>query len=357
MTARISTARLLIAAGALTAAIALAIASSGEPAGAAFPGKNGKIAFDRCLDGKTDTRGIFTIKPSGEGLRKLTGNGSQPSWSANGKKIVFSRAKKNGSAIYTMNAKGKKQHLLTNREDSNPAWSPNGKKIVFVRTKKNGSAIYTMNAKGKKQHRLTNREDSNPAWSPNGKKIVFVRTKKNGSAIYTMNAKGKKQHRLTKPSLFQGGPVWSPNGKWIAFFRDARQGQGAVIYTMNSKGKKLTKLTGDDTTSTTPDWSPDGKQITFERDFNIYTMKVNGKQVEPVTSGGPGKPGLGGYVPAWSPDGTEIAFAGFREPTGSLGIFRIGADGSDPVELTVPPKTKKPCGHGEADNSADWQPR
>jgi TolB protein len=315
MTARISTARLLIAAGALTAAIALAIASSGEPAGAAFPGKNGKIAFDRCLDGKTDTRGIFTIKPSGEGLRKLTGNGSQPSWSANGKKIVFSRAKKNGSAIYTMNAKGKKQHLLTNREDSNPAWSPNGKKIVFVRTKKNGSAIYTM------------------------------------------NAKGKKQHRLTKPSLFQGGPVWSPNGKWIAFFRDARQGQGAVIYTMNSKGKKLTKLTGDDTTSTTPDWSPDGKQITFERDFNIYTMKVNGKQVEPVTSGGPGKPGLGGYVPAWSPDGTEIAFAGFREPTGSLGIFRIGADGSDPVELTVPPKTKKPCGHGEADNSADWQPR
>ena len=273
MTARISTARLLIAAGALTAAIAFAIASSGEPAGAAFPGKNGKIAFDRCLDGKTDTRGIFTIKPSGEGLRKLTGNGSQPSWSANGKKIVFSRAKKNGSAIYTM------------------------------------------------------------------------------------NAKGKKQHRLTKPSLFQGGPVWSPNGKWIAFFRDARQGQGAVIYTMNSKGKKLTKLTGDDTTSTTPDWSPDGKQITFERDFNIYTMKVNGKQVEPVTSGGPGKPGLGGYVPAWSPDGTEIAFAGFREPTGSLGIFRIGADGSDPVELTVPPKTKKPCGHGEADNSADWQPR
>lgn len=315
MTARISTARLLIAAGALIAAIALATALSGEPAGAAFPGKNGKVAFGRCL--KPGQEGIFTVKPNGDGLRKLTGKGRQPAWSANGKKIAYTRPTGDGpgfglSAIYKMDANGTKQHRLTKgkKADQGPSWSPNGKQIVFMR--------------------------------------LWVDKKKNPTYdIYKMKANGKKVHRLTKDGGYKYGPAWSPNGKKIAFLANGG------IYTMNTKGKQRTKLAryGDDLS-----WSPDGKMIAFSRsdELKIYTMKANGKQVRAVAADTP--PGIAGYLsPAWSPDGTEFAVEGRSDPGTTAGIYKIDADGANPVELAKSGKTG--CDFGRTDSEPDWQPR
>jgi hypothetical protein len=54
-----------------------------RPAHAAFPGKNGKIAFE----GKP--RSIHTIRPDGSHQRRLTRNGGEPAFSASGKRIAF----------------------------------------------------------------------------------------------------------------------------------------------------------------------------------------------------------------------------------------------------------------------------
>ncbi len=315
MAARISTARLLIAAGALIAAIAMAIALSDEPAGAAFPGKNGKIAFGRCL--KPGQEGVFTVKPNGDGLSKLTGKGRQPAWSANGKKIAYTRYTKDGPGFGL-------------------------------------SAIYKMDASGKKQQRLTkgNRADQFPSWSPNGKQIVFMRqwVDKKGRGtfdIYKMKANGNKVHRLTKDGGYKTGPAWSPNGKKIAYIADGG------IYTINTKGKQRTKLVryGDDLS-----WSPDGKMIAFSRSdqLKIYTMKANGKQVHAVPAATP--PGIAGYIaPAWSPDGTQFAVEGRKDLGVTAGIFRIDADGANPVELAKSGNTE--CDFGRTDSAPDWQPR
>ncbi len=309
LTAPLTAARLLIT-GALIAAIAMAIALSDEPAGAAFPGKNGNVAFGRCL--KPGQEGVFAVKPNGEGLRKLTSKGRQPSWSANGRKIAYTRYTKDGPGFGL-------------------------------------SAIYKMNANGTKQRRLTkgNRADQDPSWSPNGKQIVFMRLRveKNDnvtSDIYKMKANGKKVHRLTKDGH---SPAWSPNGKKIAF-----TGSGGM-YTMNTKGKKRTKLVRN---GEGPNWSPDGKMIAFNRDLQIYTMKANGKQVRAVAADT--LPGIVGYqAPAWSPDGTEFAVEGNRAPGEVAGIYKIDADGTNPVELAKSGTTS--CDFGRTDSDPDWQPR
>jgi hypothetical protein len=80
----------------LTAALALATAAvTTERAQAAFPGYNGRIAYERGGN-------IYTISPNGCDERLLT-SGYDPAWSADGKKLAFAR----GGDEYTITPTGR----------------------------------------------------------------------------------------------------------------------------------------------------------------------------------------------------------------------------------------------------------
>jgi len=66
-----------------------------EPAHAAFPGQNGRIAFTSNRDGNSE---IYTMNPDGSDQKRLTFNSSSgldsdgdPTLSPDGKKIAFTR--------------------------------------------------------------------------------------------------------------------------------------------------------------------------------------------------------------------------------------------------------------------------
>jgi Tol biopolymer transport system component len=105
-----------------------------EPAKAAFPGENGRIAFVGRVEGISDQ--IFAIKPDGTGEKQLTTSPRSynitPSYSSDGSKIAWER---NGD-IWIMNADGTNRHSLTTSPagDASPAFSPDGRKIAFTRS-------------------------------------------------------------------------------------------------------------------------------------------------------------------------------------------------------------------------------
>jgi dipeptidyl aminopeptidase/acylaminoacyl peptidase len=111
------------AAGALVAVgllMLMVVMVEAGPAGATFPGKNGRIAYTS-YDGpfpKGDYE-IYTINPDGSGKTRLTNNDTDEldlSYSPDGKRIVYSGedGPKGDLEIYTINARGGGKSRVTN---------------------------------------------------------------------------------------------------------------------------------------------------------------------------------------------------------------------------------------------------
>jgi len=226
--------------------------------GAAFPGVNGKIAFDSNRDGNEE---IYVINPDGTGETRLTNNPASQhhaSWSPNGTKIAFNNHQDGNTEIYVMNADGTGQTNLTNNsaEDAGPGWSPDGTRIAFASNRDGNFEIYIMNADGTGQTRITNNPegDGEPDWSPDGTKIASAKTHAGNIQIYVMNPDGTGQMNLTNTSTLEDSPSWSPDGTEIAF-RSNRDGD-ANIYTMNADGTGQVRVTTNPAEDARPSWGP-----------------------------------------------------------------------------------------------------
>lgn len=107
-------------------------AGGGEARGGDPSGKNAKIAYVTISNGF----GIYTINPGGGVKTKVT-EGEQPSFSADGKKLVYV-AYDGGqdTEIFTINLRWGIRFQVTHNkvDDWSPAFSPDGKRIVYWAT-------------------------------------------------------------------------------------------------------------------------------------------------------------------------------------------------------------------------------
>ena len=250
-----------------------------------------QITFASNRDGNLE---IYVMDADGGIPRRLTNNSDSdwdPSWSPDGKRIVFVSARDghvdgHGASIpdiYAMDADGSNQQSLTNHpfSDRNPSWSPDGAHIVFSARREghveNEAAItaeiYVMDADGGSQRRLTDNRnnDWDPSWSPDGKRIAFASDRKGNIEkfdIYVMDTDGGNQHNLTQHRAWDGAPAWSPNNERIVF-HSKREGNWE-IYVMDTDGGNLQNLTNNRHDDYGPAWlnspfsvSPTGKKFTM----------------------------------------------------------------------------------------------
>jgi uncharacterized repeat protein (TIGR01451 family) len=271
----------------LTSALAVTLASSG-PAGAAYPGSNGKIAFAGYSAGDYN---IWVMNSDGSNRTYLTSSTdweTDPAFSPDGSKIAYTRGETTGANdIWVMNANGAGQTNLTpgNGQDDNAAWSPDGSKIAYESHRSGNWEVWVMNADGSGQTNLTQHpgEDGEPSWSPDGSKIAFSTYRDSNNEIYVMNADGSGQTNLTQNPAIEFGPDWSPDGSKIAY----GTGHPHQIHVMNADGSGQTNLSQNSYTDQGPSWSPDGSKIAFTswRDGNgeIYVMNADGSAQNNLT--------------------------------------------------------------------------
>lgn len=112
--------------------------------------------------------GVSVMDLNGGNVRRLAVKGGRwLDWSHDGRLIAFTQLRFGAKpAISVMTARGRKVRTLG--EGSDPEWSPDGRKIAFVRGEGTATEIYVMNADGTHVTRLTHNRvaDSFPAWQP-----------------------------------------------------------------------------------------------------------------------------------------------------------------------------------------------
>jgi Tol biopolymer transport system component len=147
-------------------------------------------------------------------LTKASGMSWDPSWSMDGKKIVYASNSDGDWEIYVVNVDDGKITKLTDNSsfDGNPRWSPIGDQILFDSDRDGDWEIFTMDSDGGNVKAITENSSSDwtPNWSPDGRWIVYVSGRDGDDEIYIVDADGKNQSKLTNNSAQDRYPVWIP---------------------------------------------------------------------------------------------------------------------------------------------------
>lgn len=209
-------------------------------------------------------------------------------WSPDGKQVVFALGSfaaffdgfhsefhtpgdrvEGGAQIAIINADGSGCQELTSGEDNNafPSYSPDGKRLVFRSFGKNGGGLRIMNLEDKSVTTLTSDYDNFPLWSPRGDLILFARQIDGAYDIFTIKPDGSSLKRLTNGKGNDAHMSWSPDGEFIAFassrmgfkdeiaYTDAPQPYGE-IFIMRYDGTHVEQLTDNQWEDGTPGWAP-----------------------------------------------------------------------------------------------------
>ena len=267
------------------------------PAGAAFPGADGRVLFSSGGD-------LDSVLPDGSALQPLTATAgveeAQASWSPDGSRVAF-RVGTAGTAdvlqVAVMNADGSGRTVLTSGDhhNSQPAWSPDGREIVFRHSVPGvdlSGDIWIMGADGSSPRPLIAQpgDERYPSLSPDGRRLAFTSHPAGEDVeIALADLDSGAVTAITDNAEFDSSPSWSPDGRRIAFERGpAGDDPGNDIWSMAADGSDQRRLTTTAGLDEGPSWSPGGSRIAFTSTrsgtSDIWTMAADGTDQQPLTA-------------------------------------------------------------------------
>lgn len=150
--------------------------------------------------------GLFTAAPDGSALRRVTkGGDAEPDWSSRGD-IVFSRRRGRRYDLYRLRSRGRPRRVMRTRDGLSASWSPDGRRLAFTRARKGG--LYVVSAGGERLRRVAGGDVLSPAWSPDGDKIAFIRNR----SIFTVRVDASQLRRVYRLRIAAdlGRLTWRP---------------------------------------------------------------------------------------------------------------------------------------------------
>jgi Tol biopolymer transport system component len=173
---------------------------------------------------------IMMVRRDGTGAQDLTGDTPHsgfPSFSADGKKIVYRVWGEKDYGLRILSLEDRSVQVLTTEPDNLPGWSPDGSRIVFTRRQADGNYdVFTIRPDASDLRRLTSSAavDGHAVWSTDGKHILwnsgmhgwrdeaalYENTFQPYAPIFMMNADGSGTRPLTDSPWEDAMPQFIP---------------------------------------------------------------------------------------------------------------------------------------------------
>ena len=287
---------------------------------------------------------IYRVDRNTGGAEQLTfpppgGVDLSPSYSFDGKQIVFQRRVSGKGRLLLMPASGGDPRVLLADEFDNqmPAWRPDNRHILFLSDRQGSSAanVFELDVTGGAPNQLTfetNRVYSISVSTDN--RVAYVPFW-HDTFLFSVDVASGDARQINSNSKDNFGARFAPDGRAVAY-HSTRTGN-SEIWVCYLDGRPETQITDHENWDLYPDWSPDGERMIFvsDRDGSLFKIFIansdgGGAQLlvdQPIILDSQYAPVIGSLVSRWSPDGERIAY--LAEGETALALWTVGADGDD----------------------------
>ncbi len=203
-----------------------------------------------------DFKGSSSLQRILAGFSPLCSGGA---WSGDGAWMAFSASLDGNTELFRLpsGGEGKPERLTKNWAiDVSPSWSPDGKYLVFVSDRAGRPDLYILQPENGKIRRLTfeGSYNADPEWAPRGDGIVYVSRVGGHFQVFRVRPDGADRRQLTEGACDHLKPSWSPDGRLVVF--SSNQQGSPDLYLMRADGTGLKRLTWSPHDETDPTWSP-----------------------------------------------------------------------------------------------------
>lgn len=288
---------------------------------------------------------IWTVSAAGDDLKQVEGPRlpREPVYSPDGRTLYYSGPDPSlGFAVWRIPATGGDPVPVQSAPARDLALSPDGRRLAFSHMDLDGllwsvpvspdtgrttgpATALTTDPKGR---------ESRPTFSPDGKRIAFYKPGPgpNRIELWMMNADGSGRVRLSEEGTYASGqPIWMAGGRQIAFLSRA-QGPGAVWKRIDLESRAVETIARPDEAWSWTRPSPDGRRLAIERagaDGTVNTWVLPSLDGEPRQLTHDAE--FAGS-PVWSRDGALLAVRLRRGSDGQIGV--IPAAGGPLAQVT-----------------------
>lgn len=244
--------------------------------GLAWSNDDSKILFTVA---RTTTGGgdIWDLDLESKATRQLTNGAtlSSPVLSSTGRIVVAQWSHDASFSRIRMAAPDVDEQIsLSTGENYAPSYSPDGRTIVFQSARSGRSELWLHDLETGSEQLLTRppdgKQDRTPGWSPDGSQVVFLSDRGDPFQLWIVNADGSNPHRISEQQIPMTGdwwvlervaPRWAADGSVIAYLAPGAEGLTLWLIEPDGSNARATDITG----VLRYDWYVDSRHVIYTR--------------------------------------------------------------------------------------------